>query len=272
MKIWTFWEPPEEMPVYIQLCMKTWEKFLPKAEVILVNQKNLSKYIDLGNLEEKLFSGPFTLPLISDVVRAFLLAEYGGIWLDADTIFLNDSVRKYFTDADTHHVTFFGVSSPPAVHIAFINTNVDDNSETPRFVRYWRECVRHRLEYLALPQQRMWGYFGNDCVDPYIKAFPEEIKILDRTEVMPELNFLPPNFISEQHLKCYQDFYILQDRQLKDINCDMLMLHNSWTPRIFKLMNYDELLHVSCTLTNILFEVLEIDRSHIGNFIVFNLG
>ena len=122
MKIWTFWEPRDKMPVYIQMCMETWKKFLPDAEVIMVDRSNLKEYVDMGDFEETLFSSGLSLPLISDAVRAFLLDEHGGIWLDADTIFLNESVRKYFVDDGSQTVTFFGSPSKPSVHLAFIKS------------------------------------------------------------------------------------------------------------------------------------------------------
>ena len=57
MKIWTFWEPPEKMPVYLQLCMETWKKFIPDAEVISVNLSNLDDYVDMSEYIENLLAG-----------------------------------------------------------------------------------------------------------------------------------------------------------------------------------------------------------------------
>ena len=32
----------------------------------------------------------------SDAIRVAMLNKYGGIWIDADTIILNDEIIKYF--------------------------------------------------------------------------------------------------------------------------------------------------------------------------------
>jgi hypothetical protein len=36
-RIFTFGEPKENLPAYLKLCMKTWEKFLPDYEIIKAN-------------------------------------------------------------------------------------------------------------------------------------------------------------------------------------------------------------------------------------------
>ena len=66
MKVYTFWEPREKIPYYIQLCMKTWEKFLPNTEIVLLDYKNIREYVDIDELGEVLFSGRFSLRQVSD--------------------------------------------------------------------------------------------------------------------------------------------------------------------------------------------------------------
>ena len=37
--IFTFWEPKENIPGYLKLCIKTWKKFLPEYKIIILDYK-----------------------------------------------------------------------------------------------------------------------------------------------------------------------------------------------------------------------------------------
>ena len=138
-------------------------------------------------------------------------------------------------------------------------------------MKYWIEGVKDRLaDGAPPPSKRFFRYLGNGIINPYVKSTTDKfVKVLDRKIVMPELAFLPEHSELARNKEVYQDFYFLQHKHLPDIRTNMLMLHNSWTPQIVKLMSEDELMHFDCTLSNVLFEALEIDRSHIKSFLVF---
>ena len=141
MNIWTFWEPRDKMPAYLQLCMRTWEKFLPNAKINLLDYSNIGNFIDVNEYDESLFSGQFRIDQIADALRALLLEKHGGIWLDVDTIILNRSAQKYFT-ADGmgggSEAIFFGKPKERGVHLAFIK--VKPHARIPR--------TSHRQGYL----------------------------------------------------------------------------------------------------------------------------
>jgi hypothetical protein len=44
-RIFTFWEPRGSMPGYLRLCMRTWGKFLPEHEIVLLDYSNLEQWI-----------------------------------------------------------------------------------------------------------------------------------------------------------------------------------------------------------------------------------
>ena len=55
----------------------------------------------------------------------------------------------------------------------------------------------------------------------------------------------------------YRRFYFEEHHTLADIRpTDLLMLHNSWTPEWYKNLLELDALNTSCTLSNILREVL----------------
>ena len=94
MRIFTFWEPAKFMPYYIRLCIETWKKFLPDAEIVVLDFGNLGNYASPEELGTELLSGKFSFMHISDAVRVLILEKYGGIWLDADTIILSSGAKN----------------------------------------------------------------------------------------------------------------------------------------------------------------------------------
>lgn len=258
LKIWTFWEPPEKIPGYLRLCMRTWEKFLPDAEINLINYSNMRDYVDVDEYDPSLFSGRYRVDQIADALRALLLEKYGGIWLDFDTIILKDSAKKYF-DMTTYNegveAVFFGNSATRGVHLAFINTVPHS-----KLMKYWIERAKDKIANFVAPRPGVFfAYLGNSIVDSYVKATTaDEVVVLDRRLVMPELEPLPVTFKLKQHKVVYQDFFWNQKKHLADIDFDMLMLHNSWATKTIKAKNEKDFLASDCTMANILREILEL--------------
>lgn len=83
--IFSFWEPKENLPAYIKLCMRTWTKFLPDYEITILDYSNLNKYLN-KNIIKRILCKKTSLPKQVDCIRVALLYFHGGIWLDADTI------------------------------------------------------------------------------------------------------------------------------------------------------------------------------------------
>lgn len=88
--IWMYWEnlPGKKKYSYLNLCQKTIIKNCSKNfKINLLNEKNIYEYIpDLRkdidykmNIQQKV-----------DYIRYILLYKYGGIWIDSDTIVIND--------------------------------------------------------------------------------------------------------------------------------------------------------------------------------------
>jgi len=82
--IWTYWDT-EEVPEIVKLSMKSWKKTSPNYFINLMNQKNVEEYVSLPENWKKL--PPYRQ---SDIIRLRLLEKYGGVWIDASTILLED--------------------------------------------------------------------------------------------------------------------------------------------------------------------------------------
>ena len=86
MRVWMlWWQGENKMPPMIDMCYRSIIKsFEGKAEVILLNESNINRYVTLPNyIEEKRERGIITLTHYSDIVRFHLMNKYGGLWIDA---------------------------------------------------------------------------------------------------------------------------------------------------------------------------------------------
>ena len=258
MFVYTFWEPREKIPYYLQLCMETWKKFLPNATIVVLDYKNIGDFVDITELKPKLLSGRFTLPIISDALRVALLAERGGVWMDIDTIILNSSAEKYLLPNEKHKLVFFGSPKALSVHIAFINS-----PPAAMLMKLWLDYIREKLYNLTPTTEIPWYFMGNGFTTPYIRKHPDEVVIFDADIYKPEMKTITESLKKIYPIDpvrgAYFDYYFIKNYHLKDVHSDLLLLHNSWTPPNFKKFSPEEVLRCDCTMTNILAEILDIE-------------
>lgn len=82
--IWAYWDS-NNLPELVQLCQKNWKKFAPNYDIRLINKEQAKKLVDLPTYWDKL--KPFRQ---ADVFRLKVLEKYGGVWMDASIILLNN--------------------------------------------------------------------------------------------------------------------------------------------------------------------------------------
>ena len=218
--VYTFWEPRENIPFYLRLCMETWKKFLPNATIVVLDYKNIGEFLDVRELGLNLFSDKrFSLMHVADAIRIALLAKYGGVWLDADTIVLNSNAEKYFLPDEKHRTIFFGNTENRSPRICFFNT-----PPCSMCMNLWREFIREQIWNLKPETFINWDFLGNKFIDEYAQLHSDEIKIIDRNLAMPELKLMSESVTYRQS---YLIYYFLQNHHLADVEVDMLLLHNS---------------------------------------------
>jgi hypothetical protein len=86
--IWVYWEniKTDKHPTFIKLCIDSMKKHYGKYNLIILNEKNIHKYLpDLRKDFDNLLIAQKV-----DYYRIALLYKYGGIWIDADVIAIND--------------------------------------------------------------------------------------------------------------------------------------------------------------------------------------
>lgn len=88
--MWVYWElvnGATKPPDYIQLCLYIIKKNGSRYfNVVLLDEQNIFTY--LPDLRKDINTLPIALK--TDYIRVKLLYEYGGLWIDADTILMNN--------------------------------------------------------------------------------------------------------------------------------------------------------------------------------------
>ena len=224
--IYTFWEG--QMPGYIKLCLETWT-----MPYVILNYSNLHNYTDFV-VTPKLTQ--YTLPMIADCVRVHVLRDQGGYWLDADTIILGDLPKENITGDPLTRTNSIGL------------LNTEKGSDMFKaWADYQDNILKGNYPY-------RWDLFGNAFTDEYIKTH-NEITIHPIEDYQPERAL-----IGKSRSEKYIRFYFENSDHLKDIKCDLLMLHNSWTPSEYSRLTETEVLRKNCTMSNILKEILEAEE------------
>ena len=100
--IWVcWWQGLEQAPPIVRTCIESIKKNAGKHKVIVLTDDNYRQYVQLPNwVEEKRKQGIITRTNYSDLLRLSLLAEHGGMWLDA-TFFCTESATldSYFKES-----------------------------------------------------------------------------------------------------------------------------------------------------------------------------
>lgn len=77
--VWLLWlQGWDQAPWVVQKVRESWEKLNPGWNVELVDEKNLSKYVDIPYINK--IASPAAK---SDVIRLSLLEKHGGVWADS---------------------------------------------------------------------------------------------------------------------------------------------------------------------------------------------
>lgn len=75
------WFGGKEKPELTNMCISSWKKHLPDYEIIEWNENNFD--INMNNFVKEAYEAK-KFAFVSDYVRAYVLYNYGGIYLDTD--------------------------------------------------------------------------------------------------------------------------------------------------------------------------------------------
>lgn len=104
--IWSYWHTTPT-PEFIAKCQVNWRRFAPDHELRLIHKNTITEWLGKGEI-----LGEFSqLPPFrqADWLRLKLLAEYGGIWIDASTLLTQnlDWVHQLRVKNNSEYVGFY---------------------------------------------------------------------------------------------------------------------------------------------------------------------
>lgn len=271
--IFTFWEPHNKIPGYLKLCIKTWKKFLPEYDIIILDYNNIKYYLDEPIFMNFLFK-KMTLPIQADAIRIALLKKYGGFWMDTDTIILNREFLAYFNNSD---LVMFGDNKRKSPNIGFIYS-----SKNSTIINVWYELIINNINFyfntinkvrnsrnmewkISLQKVKSWNYLGNGIIDPLLEnSTNKNFLILDKYKmnVFPELNYCENNSTNPKMM--YIKLFFGKGDHIKIINNSkgIILLHNSWTPKKYKKMTEKRFIKQNIIISKLLSHILNKVNTH----------
>ncbi len=271
MKYCCFWEgirPPE----YLAWCVSSWRNFINLDDVLFLNHSNVSKY--LGDLVSVDSLRHFSFAKQSDIVSAAFLYKFGGMFLDVDTIFVNDRCEQFTNiDLTDDKFVFFGNAAISGIHVGVLASSIGGT-----IVSNWQDVLFERT--LNWRKDDNWAYVANQILYPLIvksSALEEKWTRIDTAASL----FTPEVQFSENHdagnREKYEHFWFKQNvepsllTRIVDESHGILALHNSWTPRHYAQLVGSNLVESPTTLSALLRRVGNIElipeiqeRIHLG--------
>ena len=253
-KVFTFWEPKENVPGYIRLCMKTWEKNLEGYETVVLDYGNLGEYLSADEIAAVLDKS-MTFAMQSDCIRCAVLRRNGGIWLDADTV-LTQPLDVRFSAAETtmianrndgrfaNYGAFINASKPGAKFLdAWYEELVKHVSKAREFRKSFLKQLLRRREWRNI---RRWDWCVNAIIDPLADRWLKDgtaakglYAYVDKQTIgaLPEEDLTDGGDL-DRALAYIKYWFEPGDPADATKNCaGILMLHNSWTPAKFLAMS-----------------------------------
>ena len=187
LPIWIYWDnlPGKTMPEYIKLCIETIKKNCGSYfEVKLVNSSNVRSYlpsIHRNYNKLKLIGEPETsaknISIRTAYIRAKLLYEYGGIWMDADTILLKDLSFLLAHFAADEFVACSKLRTTKGISNGFLGSLAKGTIIT-KYVEAQEKLIDDRVEF-------KWGELGLRLLTPIVTANEDYTSLIEEDLLHP---------------------------------------------------------------------------------------
>lgn len=135
VRVFTFWEPRGAVTPWLQLCRDTWRRGVG-TEVVTLDYANLDDYLPPGTLD---LVSLRKLPLMQqkDGIMIAILHRHGGLFVDMDTLILDDITPLLRTLERTTLFNFGG-------NLSFVGARAGTT-----ILALWLERLRARLALIA---------------------------------------------------------------------------------------------------------------------------
>lgn len=192
-KIWMcWWQGLDNAPEIVRACVESVRRNAGSHEVVIITDENMADYANIPSwILGKVADGTITRTNLSDLLRLTLLAEHGGLWLDA-TFFCSSSLEEICFGRP-----FWSIKRPGYLHgsiasgyFAGYSLACDTSHRRPFlvardfFLEYWKESalmVDYLLvDYLIVLAQRYCPEAAADfrSIEPNNPQCDELVKVL----------------------------------------------------------------------------------------------
>ena len=250
LQIWTYWESANnsKKPAYLELCFQTLQKHCIDSEIHLVTPDNIHSYIkDLDiNLDDIKLEDPQKNPisLKADYIRARLLHDHGGLWLDMDCIAFNNFDHEITTFLKKYDFICMqkNSKSPPYVTNNFM-ASVKGGVVIKSYLEQMTQTIKRKL---SEDKAFSWSEIGSSMLTPIVNA-----NINNGVFLLPELQVHPFDFkeakLLEVEKTSEERISLLENKINQDTKC--VMLYNALHSNEFKSLNHNQIFESNCLIS-----------------------
>lgn len=242
--IWSCWPGYDDIPEYLKLCHETVKKYnMNNFSVILVTPHNLHDYIQELHPSYEYLSYAHK----SDYLRCMLLHNYGGMYLDIDTICFN-SLDEYFDKLTGKSIVGYnGLRWNEIWGMSVMGPLLPFTEYTFNWYTLLNTILNEKTTELKIFRQQHPTELNRDCL--------RWTEIL-RDIILPLSEKIDPNDYYLMNDDCYpiNNIQILKSNLNFDMNLIKyyLILNNALYPSAIKKSNYNDIMNSDILLFNLL--------------------
>jgi hypothetical protein len=172
--MFTYWEGV--IPEYIKCCLASMTE-KTNADVFLIGEKDIYQYIDKEELHKNYFKIKNAAQR-ADYLRVTLIEKYGGMWVDADTLFLK-STENFFENVKDIDFAYIKWVDDLVINGYFYGAR---HSEVLTQWKHDIDCILDRYDEKA---DYDWCFLGETLLTPIIKSNLFPCEEVSRTIFVP---------------------------------------------------------------------------------------
>lgn len=149
--IWICWfQGFKNAPQIVKACVQSVKMAMPDRKIIILTNNNIAKYTNFPSyIVEKRKAGRISNAHFSDLLRAELLCNYGGMWIDSTVLCTTENVPSYIKDARLF------------VYKKLDTTNLDIN---PLVCSSWLISAYSNDQILLLTRKLLYQYWKDNSI------------------------------------------------------------------------------------------------------------
>ena len=168
LPVWLYWEGP--CPEWIKICQRTILRHVPGARLLTPRS-----FDEIRDRDRDIDLSPLSPPHRADFIRAFLLARYGGLWIDSDCLVMRPLSQVLEWIATHGYVAHRELDG--RVSNGFIGARPDSAIAQ---AHYLRVC-----EALRSGSERGWYSLGSDPLTEILDSGEHSWHEIGREQVQP---------------------------------------------------------------------------------------